>query len=90
MSFNCTAHGWQHLLNPCPRCSLLTYSGASTSDGQYYFPESDFYALKAELSTLNDTCERYEKALDSICGGRCDAHYNPCEAREALEPRKED
>jgi cell division protein FtsB len=34
--------------------------------------------------------EKFRKALDSICGGRCDAHYNPCEAREALEPRKEE
>jgi ribosomal protein L37AE/L43A len=30
MSYTCAAHGWQHLLNPCPSCQRTTVSGSTT------------------------------------------------------------
>jgi len=31
MSFNCTKHGWQHLLNACPDCYTVTASNMASS-----------------------------------------------------------
>lgn len=47
--------------------------------------------LKGFIDCMKFMLEREKVAKDAlnfICGSKCDAYYNPCEARETLEKLK--
>jgi len=60
-----------------PTVSYTTPSNAVPKDRQKAFL-AGYAAAEARAEVL-------KKALEFECGGRCDAHYNPCNAREVLQ-----
>jgi len=55
--YSCQTHGWSHLLNPCPSCTTVTFSG-STEYGVF-----ERYAVVLE----KDVKEKHKEIAEEIC-----------------------